>query len=103
MTLALMTNEGGALLYSHPLRSCDIVQNVLNCKLTGDNFWTSLYVQKYGFDKPNKEALIVTTCKIGGRASRAGSCLGDLGYKNIKVYEGSFTDWKSNNGPIDFF
>ena len=53
------------------------------------------------FDKPSKNTSIVTSCKIGGRASRASSTLIDLGYTNVKVYGGSLKDWKENDGPVE--
>ena len=61
----------------------------------------SSFKSKYEFDKPSKNTSIVTSCKIGGRASRASSTLIDLGYTNVKVYGGSLKDWKENNGPVE--
>ena len=59
------------------------------------------FKSKYGFDKPAKDAAIVTSCKIGGRAAKGGTMLENLGFTNVKVYGGSFTDWQKNNGPTE--
>ncbi|XP_032790897.2 rhodanese domain-containing protein CG4456 [Daphnia magna] len=58
------------------------------------------FKNKYGFDKPDKSAPLVVGCFAGKRAAAAGEQLISLGFNNIKVYPGSFSDWKSNGGPI---
>lgn len=60
----------------------------------------SCFEAKYGFAKPSKDASIVTHCLKGGRASKAQKSLEELGFTNVKVYAGSFTDWKANGGDI---
>merc|ERR1711899_92112 len=56
---------------------------------------------KYGFEKPTKGAPIVTSCHIGGRANKAKQGLEEQGYTDVKVYSGSFTDWKASGGEIE--
>ena len=56
---------------------------------------------KYGFDKPAKGAPIVTSCHVGGRANKAKQGLEEQGYTDVKVYSGSFTDWKASGGEIE--
>ena len=56
---------------------------------------------KYGFNKPSKEAPIVTTCLVGGRSNKAKQGLEMQGYTNVKSYAGSFTDWKAKGGDIE--
>ena len=56
---------------------------------------------KYGFDKPAKEAPIVTHCMVGGRSSKAMKGLENQGYTNVQSYAGSFKDWKANGGDIE--
>ncbi|KAI9562734.1 hypothetical protein GHT06_010188 [Daphnia sinensis] len=69
------------------------------------------FKNKYGFDKPDKSAPLVVGCFAGKRAAAAGEQLSLLGFYNIKfiynfktsplrVYPGSFGDWKSSGGPI---
>jgi rhodanese-related sulfurtransferase len=48
----------------------------------------------FGFDKPNKDDLIVTYCKLGMRAANSAQMLKQLGYKNVAVYQGSWQDWQ---------
>ena len=57
---------------------------------------------KYGFDKPVKEDSIVTSCKVGGRANKGKVFLEEQGYPDVKVYPGSFTDWKASGGDIEY-
>ena len=57
---------------------------------------------KYGFDKPAKEEPIVTSCLVGGRANKAKLGLEEQGYTDVKVYSGSFTDWKASGGDIEY-
>ena len=59
------------------------------------------FKDKYGFDKPTKGAPIVTSCHIGGRANKAKQGLEEQGYTDVKVYSGSFTDWKASGGEIE--
>ena len=56
----------------------------------------------YGFDKPTKDDLnVVLSCQGGVRARFADHLLTKLGYLHLRVYDGSFADWKANNGPIE--
>ena len=57
----------------------------------------------YGREKPKKETEnVVLTCRSGARARAAERILNKVGYKKLRVYEGSFLDWKANNGPLVF-
>ena len=56
---------------------------------------------KYGFDKPAKEAPIVTHCMVGGRSYKAMKGLERQGYTNVQNYAGSFMDWKASGGDIE--
>ena len=62
----------------------------------------AFFKAKYGFDKPAKENSIVTTCLVGGPANKAKLGLEEQGYKNVKVYAGSFTDWKASGGDVEY-
>eukprot|EP01080_Neovahlkampfia_damariscottae_P004323 gene4323-7679_t len=57
-------------------------------KLEADHFEDS-----YGFKKPNKEDLVIIYCRSGQRSTMASTIAEQLGYKNIKNYEGSMLDW----------
>lgn len=56
---------------------------------------------KFGMAKPGKEAEIITSCKMGGRASRGKDTLLKMGYSNVLVYAGSWLDWEKNGGKIE--
>ena len=57
----------------------------------------------YGVEKPTKkDQNVILTCRSGGRARAAERMLKKLGYDKLRVYEGSFLDWKANNGPLLF-
>nr|CAH0101579.1 unnamed protein product [Daphnia galeata] len=55
----------------------------------------------YGFCKPNKgDENFVVACHSGGRAISSVDKLRRLGYGSIKIYQGSFLDWKARGGFI---
>ncbi len=56
------------------------------------------FKQKFGRDKPNFDNEVVFHCKMGGRAGKAAEAALGLGYKNVKNYKGSFTDWLAREG-----
>lgn len=51
--------------------------------------------QKYGFEKPGTSSSLALHCLRGKRALDASDKLLLLGYDNVKVYKGSFMEWKS--------
>ena len=59
------------------------------------------FKSRYGLEKPAQDASLVTSCKVGGRAAKAGQALTALGYSGVQVYSGSFTDWQSKGGPVE--
>lgn len=59
------------------------------------------FKDKYGFDKPAKEAAVVVHCLKGGRAAKAKEAMDGQGYTNVQVYAGSFTDWQAQGGEIE--
>jgi len=57
------------------------------------------FKEKYSFDLPSPDAKnIVLTCRSGGRILTARKHMEPLGYKNLRLYSGSFMDWKINGG-----
>ncbi|XP_071527782.1 rhodanese domain-containing protein CG4456-like [Panulirus ornatus] len=65
-------------------------------KLSEDEF-----MRKYGFPKPMPEATnVVLTCRSGRRIQVAWKKLEPLGYCNVRLYFGSYLDWKARNGPL---
>jgi len=65
-------------------------------KLTADAFKDS-----YGFAKPSLSHPMVVYCGSGRRARKAFKILVEMGYSNIRVYDGSWLDWIANGGPIE--
>lgn len=62
---------------------------------------TEEFESKYGFSKPSTSTVLATHCLKGKRAMEAADKLNLLGYHNIKVYKGSFNDWKEKGGEIE--
>ncbi|KAK8733193.1 hypothetical protein OTU49_006520 [Cherax quadricarinatus] len=59
------------------------------------------FMKKYGFPKPLPEDTnVVLTCRSGRRATVAWKQLEPLGYCNIRVYFGSYLEWKARGGPL---
>ena len=55
---------------------------------------------KYGLKKPKKKDSFVLSCRSGKRILVAQNILRKLGYKDIRMYFGSFNDWKKKGGEI---
>ena len=69
--------------------------------LSGAFLWPNTDFEiRYGLKIPEKNAEFVVSCKSGMRASKAGKYLKSLGYKQIRIYKGSFNDWIANGGEI---
>ncbi|XP_037896878.1 rhodanese domain-containing protein CG4456-like [Glossina fuscipes] len=66
----------------------DIVAQVLHPDFDKNKFKT-----KYDRDKPHLDTEIVLYCRRGKRSQNAAEILQKLGYRNVKVYLGSWDDW----------
>ncbi|CAG9863629.1 unnamed protein product [Phyllotreta striolata] len=66
----------------------DQVKDALN-NLTADEF-----KKKYGCDRPEKNSLIIFSCKLGMRSAAAQEIAEKLGYKMAKNYRGGWDDWE---------
>lgn len=51
---------------------------------------------RFGRDKPTNDTEIIFSCKLGGRALKAAEVATELGYKNCKLYKGSWTEWAAH-------
>ncbi len=57
----------------------------------------------YGDQGLNADDPIVVYCQTGVRAAAAAEVLEQAGYTNVKVYEGSWADWTSDeNNPVSY-
>ncbi|KAH8358549.1 hypothetical protein KR093_000849 [Drosophila rubida] len=52
----------------------------------------------YGRVKPSTEAVVIFSCKAGGRAARAANLAKTMGFANAKAYPGSWTEWAQKEG-----
>ncbi|KAH8408017.1 hypothetical protein KR222_011104 [Zaprionus bogoriensis] len=57
------------------------------------NLPDALFQKTYGRSKPATDAVIIFSCKAGGRAARAAVLAKNLGFANAKAYAGSWTEW----------
>ncbi|XP_034488546.1 rhodanese domain-containing protein CG4456 [Drosophila innubila] len=52
------------------------------------------FEKSYGRAKPPTDAVIIFSCKAGGRAARATDLAKTKGFENAKAYAGSWTEWE---------
>ena len=57
--------------------------------------------EKYGISKPDKESTFITSCKMGGRATKMRDKLAEMGFSSVKAYTGSMTEWINKGGEIE--
>ena len=48
---------------------------------------------KYGISKPAKSSPFITSCKMGGRATKMRDKLHEMGWNMVSAYTGSLTEW----------
>ncbi|KAK4325955.1 hypothetical protein Pmani_003519 [Petrolisthes manimaculis] len=59
------------------------------------------FLHQYNFPKPRpRDSNVVLTCRSGRRVRVAWNQLEPLGYCNVRLYFGSYLDWKANGGPL---
>ena len=56
---------------------------------------------KYGFPRPKSSDAVVLHCLKGKRALDAADKLSLLNFDNLKIYKGSFADWKNRGGSVE--
>ena len=56
---------------------------------------------KYGIPKPSKDTSFITSCKIGGRATKMRDKLNEMGYTLVLAYKGSLTEWEKKGGELE--
>jgi rhodanese-related sulfurtransferase len=57
------------------------------------------FEDRFGFQKPPREKMVVFFCKAGVRSSAAAQLAKQAGYQNVGEYRGSWLDWERNGGP----
>lgn len=58
--------------------------------------------ERFGFDKPSKEDLIVVHCRTGGRSNMATQILSGKGY-NVQNYQGSVQEWSKIDENVNMY
>uniref|UniRef100_A0A1A9VR25 Rhodanese domain-containing protein n=1 Tax=Glossina austeni TaxID=7395 RepID=A0A1A9VR25_GLOAU len=53
----------------------------------------STFKAKYGRDKPKIDTELIFHCKVGRRSHNAAEIVQQLGYRNVRNYLGSWTEW----------
>ncbi|CAO1305562.1 unnamed protein product [Diamesa hyperborea] len=51
------------------------------------------FKSKFQREKPSPDTEVIFHCKMGGRAGKAADTAAQLGFKNVKNYKGSWTEW----------
>lgn len=59
------------------------------------------FVEAFGINKPGMADLIITSCKVGGRAAKMRDKLHTMGYTGVQAYGGSFTEWAARGGEVE--
>ncbi|KAF2450948.1 Rhodanese-like protein [Karstenula rhodostoma CBS 690.94] len=57
------------------------------------------FEDRFGFQKPPREKMVVFFCKAGVRSSAAAQLAKLAGYTKVGEYRGSWLDWERNGGP----
>ncbi|KAK7084829.1 Thiosulfate sulfurtransferase/rhodanese-like domain-containing protein 3 [Halocaridina rubra] len=60
------------------------------------------FAEKCGFKKPHFDDPLAVNCFTGVRARTAQLAIMAVGYKNVRLYKGSFKDWKEQGGPVEY-
>lgn len=60
------------------------------------------FAEKCGFSKPPLNEPMVLSCNSGVRARTAQLAMLAVGYKNVRVYVGSYEEWVEKGAPIDY-
>ncbi|KAG5683251.1 hypothetical protein PVAND_012543 [Polypedilum vanderplanki] len=87
----------------HELESTGKIPTSINIPLSKvkdalSNLDENDFKNTYGRTKPTKEDEIIFSCLLGGRAQKGAEAAVDLGYKNVKNYKGSWTEYAQKEG-----
>jgi len=59
------------------------------------------FKEKYGISKPSKDTNFITSCKVGGRATKMRDKLNEMGFTSVQAYTGSLTEWEKKGGILE--
>jgi len=81
------------------------IPGAVNIPLSEVEFAFSLpekkFVESFGVSKPDVAAKIITSCKVGGRATKMRDKMEQMGYTGVQAYQGSFSEWEAKGGLIE--
>jgi len=81
------------------------IPGAVNIPLSEVEFAFSLpekkFTETFGIGKPGMADLIITSCKVGGRAAKMRDKLAQMGYTGVQAYQGSFAEWESRGGLVE--
>ncbi|EFX05761.1 rhodanese domain containing protein [Grosmannia clavigera kw1407] len=59
------------------------------------------FEDRFGFERPARDAEIVFYCKAGVRSRAAATLARDAGWTNVAEYPGSWLDWTGKGGAVE--
>lgn len=60
------------------------------------------FKEKYGFDKPAKDELIIVHCRTGGRSNAVTNYLNSKDYR-VQNYQGSIQEWSKIDDNVKMY
>ncbi|TRX96900.1 hypothetical protein FHL15_002206 [Xylaria flabelliformis] len=61
----------------------------------------SEFEERFGYDRPDKDAEVVFYCKAGVRSRAASVMAREAGWTNVGEYPGSWTEWSGKGGAVE--
>ncbi|KAI8945835.1 Rhodanese-like domain-containing protein [Xylaria longipes] len=87
------------------LASTGNIPGAVNIPITTspDSFHISAseFEDRYGFERPEKDAEVVFYCKAGVRSRAAAGIAREAGWTNVGEYPGSWIEWSGKGGDVE--
>ncbi|KAI1748217.1 Rhodanese-like domain-containing protein [Xylaria castorea] len=87
------------------LQSTGKIPGAANIPITTspDSFHISAseFEERYGYDRPGKDAEVVFYCKAGVRSRAAAGIAREAGWTNVGEYPGSWIEWSGKGGDVE--
>ncbi|KAI0453638.1 Rhodanese-like domain-containing protein [Xylaria acuta] len=87
------------------LQSTGKIPGAANVPITTspDSFHISAseFEERYGFERPDKDAEVVFYCRAGVRSRAAAGIAREAGWKNVGEYPGSWIEWSGKGGDVE--
>ncbi|KAI0549738.1 Rhodanese-like domain-containing protein [Xylaria curta] len=87
------------------LQSTGKIPGAVNIPITTspDSFHISAseFEERYGYDRPEKDAEVVFYCKAGVRSRAAAGIAREAGWTNVGEYPGSWIEWSGKGGDVE--